>query len=45
MERGAYCFGSTEKLATGKVGKGFMDEVSFELVFVRESGEWKMFPH
>lgn len=50
MERGAYCYGNTQNRATEKVGKSFMEEVSFKLVLkqemvVSQSGEWEMYPH
>ena len=38
------CYGITETLATGKVEKVFVDEVSFDLGFVSETGEWKEKP-
>lgn len=36
MERGAYCYGSTQNRATEKVGKSLMEEVSFKLVLKQE---------
>ena len=38
------CYDITEKLATGKVEKVFVDQVSFDLGFVSELGEWKEKP-